>query len=56
MSLAPWNARGHNNLGYAYQLAGREADACREYETALALDPGHRKALFNLMLLKKGLP
>jgi len=50
--LAPWNARGHNNLGYAYQLAGREADARREYETALALDPGHRKARFNLMLLK----
>jgi Flp pilus assembly protein TadD len=54
--LAPWNARGRNNLGYAYQLAGRESDARREYETALVLDPGHRKARFNLMLLKKGLP
>jgi len=56
VSLAPWNARGHNNLGYAYQLAGRESDARREYETALFLDPGHRKARFNLLLLRKGLP
>ena len=54
--LAPWNARGHNNLGYAYQLAGREADARREYHTALALDHGLRKARFNLMLLNKDLP
>jgi hypothetical protein len=51
VSLAPWNARGHNNLGYAYQLEGRLAEARREYETALVLDPGNSKARYNLMLL-----
>ncbi len=49
--LAPWNARGHNNLGYAYQLEGRLAEARREYQSALFLDPGHRTARYNLMLL-----
>ena len=49
--LAPWNARGHNNLGYAYQLEGRLAEARIEYEKALFLDPGHREARYNLMLL-----
>jgi len=51
--LAPWNARGHNNLGYAYQLAGRAADARREYETALLFDPRLQKARFNLMFLPR---
>jgi hypothetical protein len=50
--LAPWNARAHNNLGYAYQLAGRLDAARREYETALYLEPGHDKARFNLMFLE----
>ena len=52
VALSPWNARGHNNLGYAYQLAGRTEDARREYETALALDPSHAKARLNLHFLK----
>ena len=51
VSLAPWNARGHNNLGYAYQLAGRIEDARREYRTALVFDPKHAKARLNLMFL-----
>ena len=51
--LAPWNARGHNNLGYAYQLAGRTADARREYEAALLFDPRLQKARFNLMFLPR---
>jgi hypothetical protein len=51
VALAPWNARGHNNLGYAYQVAGRPEDARREYLAALLLDPGHEKARFNLMFL-----
>jgi tetratricopeptide (TPR) repeat protein len=51
VALAPWNARGHNNLGYAYQEAGRVGDARREYETALFLDPANQKARFNLMFL-----
>lgn len=49
--LAPWNSRGHNNLGYAYQQAGRLAEARREYQVALFLDPANRKPRYNLMLL-----
>jgi hypothetical protein len=51
VALAPWNARGHNNLGYAYQLAGRKADARREYRAALLFNPAHGKARLNLRLL-----
>jgi hypothetical protein len=54
VSLSPWNARGHNNLGYAYQLAGRTAQARREYEAALLFDPSHAKARLNLMFLPPG--
>jgi protein O-mannosyl-transferase len=52
VALAPWNARGHNNLGYAYQLAGRTQEARREYRAALFLDPAHAKARLNLHFLK----
>ena len=48
---APWNARAHNNLGYAYYEAGRKEDARREYRTALSWDPNHAKAKANLVLL-----
>jgi protein O-mannosyl-transferase len=51
VALAPWNARAHNNLGYAYQLAGRTDDARREYHSALLFDPHHQKTRFNLMFL-----
>jgi Flp pilus assembly protein TadD len=50
--LAPWNARAHNNLGYAYQLVGRLDEARREYRTVLYLEPGHDKARLNLMFLE----
>jgi tetratricopeptide (TPR) repeat protein len=53
VSLAPCNARGHNNLGYAYQLAGRIEDARREYRTALVFDPKHAKARLNLRFLPR---
>lgn len=49
---APWNARAQNNLGYAYQQAGRTSDARRAYEAALTFDPGHVKARMNLLTLK----
>jgi len=49
---SPWNSRAHNNLGYAYYLAGRKAEAKRSFETALILDPGARKARLNLGLLR----
>jgi tetratricopeptide (TPR) repeat protein len=52
VALAPWNPRAHNNLGYAYQLAGRTDDARREYHSALLFDPRHQKTRFNLMFLK----
>jgi hypothetical protein len=56
VELAPWNARGHNNLGYAYQLAGRAQEARREYETALLFDPRHAKARLNLHFLAPAAP
>ena len=49
---APWNARAHNNLGYAYYLAGRIEDAEREYRYALFLRPGYAKTRFNLKALE----
>ncbi len=52
VALAPWNARGHNNLGYAYQVAGRAAEARRESQAALLLDPRHPKARLNLHFLQ----
>jgi protein O-mannosyl-transferase len=52
VALAPWNARGHNNLGYAYEVAGRTQDARREYRSALLFDPTHAKARLNLHFLK----
>ena len=48
---SPWNARAHNNLGYAYYQAGRKPEARREFETALALDRTQNKARANLVLL-----
>ena len=48
---APWNARAHNNLGYAYYQAGRKAEAWRELDAALFLDPRYFKARGNLLLL-----
>jgi tetratricopeptide (TPR) repeat protein len=48
---APWNARAHNNLGYAYHVAGRKDEATREFRAALVFDPGYGKARLNLLLL-----
>jgi Flp pilus assembly protein TadD len=48
---APWNARAHANLGYAYYLAGRKTEGRSEMQTALAFDPRHMKARANLQLL-----
>jgi tetratricopeptide (TPR) repeat protein len=52
VALAPWNARAHNNLGYAYQLAGRSEEARREYQAALLFNPAHAKARLNLHFLR----
>ena len=50
---APWNARAHNNLGYAYAQAGRLEEARLAYQAALLFDPGHPKARLNLVLEPK---
>jgi len=49
--LSPNKARVHNNLGYAYKLAGRTSEARVEYREALRLDPTHIKARYNLKRL-----
>ncbi len=54
---SPSNARAYNNLGYAYYLSGREADARQAYLRALAIDPGLEHARNNLgMLVGKDTP
>ena len=45
---SPGNARAWNNLGYARQLEGDRDRARAAYERALAIDPGNRKARFNV--------
>ncbi|MEW6428800.1 MAG: hypothetical protein AB1568_12290 [Thermodesulfobacteriota bacterium] len=51
--LSPGKARVHNNLGYAYMLAARTAEARREYEAALAIDPAFLLARDNLRALAR---
>ncbi len=50
---SPHKARVHNNLGSAYLLAQRNAEARSEFTTALQLDPQLDKARDNLRLLEK---
>jgi tetratricopeptide (TPR) repeat protein len=40
----------HNYLGFEYYLQGRIAEAEKEFRTALDLEPGYYKALYNLAL------
>lgn len=51
VALSPDKARVHNNLGYAYELAGRHAAARRHYLKALALDRQNFKSSYNLKTL-----
>jgi tetratricopeptide (TPR) repeat protein len=48
---SPIKARGYNNLGCAYELAGMPEKAVRAYEIALRLDPFHENARANLVRL-----
>lgn len=48
---SPDKARVHNNLGYAYYLAGDLAKAREHYATALQLNPASVASLNNLLLL-----
>jgi tetratricopeptide (TPR) repeat protein len=49
---SPGKARAWNNLGYAYEQAGRFRDAETAYLIALRLDPGYALARWNLKGLK----
>lgn len=51
---SPDKSRPWNNLGYAYQLAGRRDEAIAAYRRALALDPSYEKAKANLR--QSGMP
>ncbi len=51
---SPRNARAANNLGYAYALTCRDADATHEFRRAMRLDPGDFRAGSNLRLLSEG--
>lgn len=54
VSKSPNKARAHNNLGYAYSLAGRDDEAGNAYREALRLDPDYGKAANNLIRLREG--
>jgi hypothetical protein len=49
---SPGKARAWNNLGYAYQQAGRFPDAEAAYLRALRVDPGYALARGNLKALR----
>jgi tetratricopeptide (TPR) repeat protein len=49
---SPSKPRVANNLGYAYQQAGRFDDARGAYRRAIELDPGYGKARINLEALE----
>lgn len=49
---APDNARARNNLGLAYQEAGRREEALEQYRAALRLRPEYTKAGVNKRLLE----
>ena len=51
---SPRKPRVANNLGYAYQQAGRYAEAKLAYRQAIGLDPAYWKARINLDALESG--
>jgi len=51
---SPGNARAFNNLGYAYGLVHRDAEAERALRRALEIDPDYVRAAVNLKLLRAG--
>lgn len=52
VARSPNKSRAHNNLGYAYFLAGRTQDAEQAYLTAIRLDPGNLRAQNNLVRIR----
>jgi tetratricopeptide (TPR) repeat protein len=53
---SPGKPRVANNLGYAYQQAGRYAQAERAYRKAIELDPDYGQAHINLDVLQSTRP
>jgi Flp pilus assembly protein TadD len=49
---SPGKPRAANTLGYAYQQAGRLAEAKFAYQHAIELDPDYWKARINLDMLE----
>jgi hypothetical protein len=54
VAASPAKARPWTNLGYARQQAGDTDSAAAAYRCALALDPDHRQAAWNLAALAPG--
>jgi len=50
---SPNKGRVHNNLGYAYELAGRMEDARKAYRRALEIDPKYARATANLRAMER---
>lgn len=53
VQFAPASAHSHNNLGFAYLLAGRHQDAYQAIRYSLLLDPASQRAWANLGQLAK---
>lgn len=50
---SPNKGRVHNNLGYAYELAGRKEDARKSYQRALDIDSKNARAATNLRAMER---
>jgi len=53
INFQPRNFFAHNNLGVLYDKKGLHDTAIREFETALAIEPGNAMALKNLETPKR---
>ena len=56
LEKSPRKARVANNLGFAYQQAGRVSEARLAYEQAIELDPDYWRARINLEVLESAMP
>jgi len=52
VELDPSNAIYHNNFGYSYLMEGQHANAIKELDRAIALDPSFGLAYYNLGLVR----
>ncbi len=56
VAAAPHNPRAHNNLGFAYTVAGQHEAARGAFAEALRLRPDYKKARYNLDVLQQSQP